>query len=81
MSIASSRVSEERCGDGVLQADFGAAPGLDIRPVGTLAHQRVVTDGRVDAVINQGVMGTDAVFKIVDCWTLRDGRAGPPVGP
>jgi hypothetical protein len=25
-------------------------------------------------VINQGVMGTDAVIKIVDCWTLRDGK-------
>jgi hypothetical protein len=29
---------EERCCDGVLQADPCVAPGLDIRPVGTLAH-------------------------------------------
>jgi hypothetical protein len=25
----------------VLQADLGISPGLDIRPVGALAHQRV----------------------------------------
>ena len=31
-------------------------------------------DGRVDAVINQGVMGTAAIIKIVDCWTVRDGK-------
>jgi ketosteroid isomerase-like protein len=31
-------------------------------------------DGRVDAVINQGVMGTLAIIKIVDCWTVRDGK-------
>jgi hypothetical protein len=36
-----NRVGSERCGDGVLQADPGVAPGLDIRSVGTLAHQRV----------------------------------------
>ena len=34
----------------------------------------IAEDGRVDAVINQGVMGTDAVIKIVDCWTLRNGK-------
>jgi ketosteroid isomerase-like protein len=34
----------------------------------------IAEDGRVDAVINQGVMGTGAVIKIVDCWTVRDGR-------
>ena len=34
---------EERRGDDVLQADSGVAPGFDIRPVGTLAHQRVAT--------------------------------------
>jgi hypothetical protein len=27
----------------VLQANPGVAPGLDIRPVGPLAHQRVAT--------------------------------------
>jgi NADPH:quinone reductase-like Zn-dependent oxidoreductase len=31
--------------------------------------------GRVAAVINQGVMGTGAVIKIVDCWTVRGGRS------
>jgi ketosteroid isomerase-like protein len=34
----------------------------------------IAEDGRVDAVINQGVMGTDAVIKFGDCWTLRDGN-------
>src|SRR5262252_2632955 len=34
----------------------------------------IAEDGRVDAVINQGVKGTDAVIKIVDCWTVRDGK-------
>ena len=34
----------------------------------------IAADGRVDAVINQGVRGTDAVIKIVDCWTVRDGK-------
>src|SRR5271170_3731579 len=34
----------------------------------------IAEKGRVDAVINQGVMGTAAVIKIVDCWTVRDGR-------
>ena len=34
----------------------------------------IAEKGRVDAVINQGVMGTGAVIKIVDCWTVRDGR-------
>ena len=34
----------------------------------------IAEDGRVDAVINQGVRGTDAVIKIVDCWTVRDGK-------
>jgi ketosteroid isomerase-like protein len=35
----------------------------------------IAEEGRVDAVINQGVMGTGDVIKIVDCWTVRDGRA------
>jgi ketosteroid isomerase-like protein len=34
----------------------------------------IAEDGRVDAVINQGVRGTDTVIKIVDCWTVRDGK-------
>lgn len=32
----------------------------------------IAEDGRVDAVINQGIRGTNAVIKIVDCWTVRD---------
>jgi len=44
-----SSAEQERCGDGVVQADPGVALGLDIRPVGTLAHQRVTThDDAVD---------------------------------
>jgi ketosteroid isomerase-like protein len=35
----------------------------------------IAEEGRVDAVINQGVRGTGDVIKIVDCWTVRDGRA------
>jgi hypothetical protein len=34
----------------------------------------IAEDGRVDAVIKQRVRGTDAVIKIVDCWTVRDGK-------
>jgi ketosteroid isomerase-like protein len=34
----------------------------------------IAEDGHVDAVINQGVMGTAAVIQIVDCWTVRNGK-------
>jgi ketosteroid isomerase-like protein len=35
----------------------------------------VLAEGdRVDATINQGIVGTDSVVKIVDCWTIRDGK-------
>jgi hypothetical protein len=34
----------------------------------------IAEEGRVDAVINMGVVGTVAVIKIVDCWTVRGGR-------
>jgi len=35
----------------------------------------VADDGHVVAIFNIGVTGTDAIIKIVDYWTLRDGKA------
>jgi ketosteroid isomerase-like protein len=35
----------------------------------------VAEDGHVVAVFNIGVTGTDATIKIVDHWTVRDGKA------
>ena len=35
----------------------------------------VSRDGHVVAVFNIGVTGTDAIVKIVDHWTLLDGKA------
>ena len=35
----------------------------------------VAADGRVVAVINMGVTGTDAIIKIADHWTVRGGKA------
>jgi len=35
----------------------------------------VAEDGHVVAIFNIGVTGTDAIIKIVDHWTLRDGKA------
>jgi ketosteroid isomerase-like protein len=32
-------------------------------------------DDRVAAIINMGVMGTDHVIKILDLWTVRNGKA------
>jgi ketosteroid isomerase-like protein len=32
-------------------------------------------DDRVAAIFNMGVTGTDRVIKILDLWTLRDGKA------
>jgi hypothetical protein len=32
-------------------------------------------DGHVVAVFNIGLTGTDAIIKIVDHWTVRDGKA------
>ena len=32
-------------------------------------------DDRVAAIINMGVTGTDQVIKILDLWTLRNGKA------
>jgi ketosteroid isomerase-like protein len=34
----------------------------------------VAEDGRVVAVINMGVTGTDAIIKIADDWTVHDGK-------
>ena len=47
-----------------------------MRPVFTrFSYISVIAEkGHVDAVINQGVMGASAVIKIVECWTVRDGR-------
>jgi ketosteroid isomerase-like protein len=35
----------------------------------------VAEDGHVVAIFNIGVTGTDAIVKIIDHWTLRDGKA------
>ena len=35
----------------------------------------VAEDAHVVAIFNIGVTGTDAIIKIVDHWTLRDGKA------
>src|ERR1700720_3236606 len=35
----------------------------------------IAEGGRVSAVINMGVTGTDVIIKIVDVWTVRDGRS------
>ena len=44
-------------------------------PIARFSYVSVIAaDGRVDAIINQGVRATDAVIKIVDCWTVRDGK-------
>jgi hypothetical protein len=41
-----------------------------------LSYDKVVAeDGHVVAVFNIGVAGTDAIIRIVDHWTLRDGKA------
>jgi len=39
------------------------------------SHDNVAEDGHVVAVFNIGVTGTDAIVKIVDHWTLRNGKA------
>jgi hypothetical protein len=42
----------------------------------------IAEGGRVSAVINMGVAGTDAMIKIVDVWTVREGRSrqsGSPI--
>jgi hypothetical protein len=35
----------------------------------------VAEDGHVVAVFKIGVIGTDPIIKIVDHWTVRDGKA------
>ena len=35
----------------------------------------VAEDGHVVAIFNIGVTGSDAIIKIVDHWTVRDGKA------
>ena len=49
---------EQRYRDAVLQADPGVAPGLDIRPVRPLAHQRVAAhDDPVNCLRRRRVAG------------------------
>src|SRR6202790_5800575 len=51
----------------------GARP---VRRTQKFSYDNVVAhDGHVVAVFNIGVTGTDAIIKIVDHWTLRDGKA------
>jgi uncharacterized protein (DUF427 family)/ketosteroid isomerase-like protein len=52
-------------------------PGVtDVFDFARFSYDNVVAeDGHVVAVFNIGVTGTDAVVKIVDHWTLRDGKA------
>ena len=39
------------------------------------SYDRVIAEGgRVAAAINMGVTGTDSIIKIVDVWTVRDGK-------
>jgi ketosteroid isomerase-like protein len=48
----------------------------DVFDFARFSYDNVVTeDGRVVAVINMGVTGTDAIIKIADHWTVRDGKA------
>jgi len=40
-----------------------------------LSYDSVIAEaGRVAAVVNMGVTGTDVTIKIVDHWTVRDGK-------
>ena len=49
---------------------------LDVFDFARFSYDNVVAeDGHVVAVFNIGVTGTDAIIKIVDHWTLRDGKA------
>jgi pimeloyl-ACP methyl ester carboxylesterase/ketosteroid isomerase-like protein len=52
-------------------------PGVtDVFDFARFSYDNVVAeDGHVVAVFNIGVTGTDAIIKIVDHWTLRDGKA------
>ena len=69
---------------GLTATDVGAAffrdhllPSVtDVFDFARFSYDNVVAeDGHVVAVFNIGVTGTDAIIKIVDHWTLRDGKA------
>jgi ketosteroid isomerase-like protein len=55
----------------------------DVFDFARFSYDSVIAEGgRVSAVINMGVAGTDAIIKIVDVWTVRDGRSrrsGSPI--
>src|SRR6202040_3457113 len=47
----------------------------DVFDFARFSYDSVIAEGgRVSAVINMGVAGTDAIIKIVDVWTVRDGK-------
>jgi ketosteroid isomerase-like protein len=52
-------------------------PGVtDVFDFARFSYDNVIAeDGHVVAVFNIGLTGTDAIIKIVDHWTLRDGKA------
>jgi ketosteroid isomerase-like protein len=52
-------------------------PGVtDVFDLARFSYDNVVAeDGHVVAVFNIGVTGIDAIIRIVDHWTLRDGKA------
>jgi pimeloyl-ACP methyl ester carboxylesterase/ketosteroid isomerase-like protein len=52
-------------------------PGVtDVFDFARFSYDNVVAeDGHVVTVFNIGVTGTDAIVKIVDHWTIRDGKA------
>lgn len=47
----------------------------DVFDFARFSYDSVIAEGgRVAAVINVGVTGTDAIIKIADHWTVRDGK-------
>ena len=47
----------------------------DVFDFARFSYDSVIAEGgRVSAVINMGVAATDAIIKIVDVWTVRDGK-------
>jgi len=47
----------------------------DLFDFACFSYDSVIAEGgRVSAVINMGVAGTDAIIKIADHWTVRDGK-------
>ena len=53
----------------------------DVFDFARFSYDSVIAEGgRVAAVINMGVTGTDAIIKIVDVWTVRDGQGHVDLG-